>query len=164
MANKAGFKHKNSSGGGSNSGGNVTLAAPQSKQQKKLESYLNEIEKYTNCVPFKYICPDCKTESVWQTPFQKKDPNQVKAEPMDEDDNDVQDLTIDGIVIKSTIPGHQATKSSASGSGTSFKCILDSCSNTACRLKPLNKIAYIKNCLANQLNKYIKQYYQVISK
>ena len=123
---------------------------------------MNEIEKYTNCVPFKYLCPECKTETVWQTPFIKKEPNQIKTEPMDEDenDNDVQDITIDGIVIKSKIP---CANSSISSSSNSFKCILESCSNSACKMKPLNKIAYIKNCLTNQLNKYIKQYYQVIN-
>lgn len=42
------------------------------------------------------------------------------------------------------------------------KCILDSCSNGQCCLKPLSKINYIKNCLHQQLNKYIKLYYQVI--
>jgi len=97
-----GFKHK-SNGSGNSSGGNVTLAVPQSKQQKKLESYMNEIEKYTNCVPFKYMCPECKTETNWQSPFIKNIKQEIKQEPMHvEEEEDKIDLNLNGIIIKST--------------------------------------------------------------
>ncbi len=152
-----GFKHKSS--GGNNA--NVTLAVPQSKQQKKLESYMNEIEKYTNCIPFKYVCPECKTETNWQSPFNKLNNSTIKQEPMniEEEEDNHDDLAINGIVItKPTL--NQSKTSSTTSSNNSFKCILDACSNNQCKLKPLTKLAYIKNSLTNQLNKYIKQYYQ----
>ena len=72
---------------------------------------MNEIEKYSNCIPFKYVCPECKTETPWQCPFVKLNPsisnevkNVVKQETgktyssisdikMEEDDDD--DINID---------------------------------------------------------------------
>ncbi len=50
-------------------------------------------------------------------------------------DDDITDIPIDGIVIKSTT---NKTVSSSSG----FKCILDQCTNPICKLKPVNKLAY----------------------
>lgn len=163
-----GFKHKSSS-----SGNTLTIAPPQlSKQQKKLESFMNELEKYTNCVPFKYICPDCKTEQKWQSPFIKLNPNEtsnskpatnakVKQEPftnignidikMEKDDDDI-DIDLDGVIT---------TKKTAAAANSNFKCILDACSNASCKLRPLAKVNYIKNQITLQLAKFIKQYYQV---
>ncbi|CAF0727616.1 unnamed protein product [Brachionus calyciflorus] len=144
----AGFRHKSSS---SNSGS--TIAIPQlSKQQKKIENFMNELEKYANCVPFKYICPECKTESNWTSPFMKnsnikQEPVEVKMEADDEDD----------IKLEGTSIVISASKKSL---GSSFKCILDSCSNPSCKLKPATKLAYVKNLVTLQLSKFIKQYYQ----
>jgi DNA polymerase alpha subunit A len=165
----SGFKHK-SAGGGANA---VNIAPPQlTKQQKRLESFVNELEKYSNCVPFKYICPGCKTESVWQSPFVKQT-GKVKPEPtavtpsssdtkMDEDDEhfdfDESSLVHISAAGKPKTTGSAgATTSAASGS---FKCILDACSNPSCKIKPCTRLAYIKNSLTLQMNKFIRQYYQ----
>lgn len=152
----SGFRHKSVSSTSSN---HLALPAPQSKQQKKLENYMNELDKYSSCQPFKYICPECKAESVWTTPFVKQTNLDIKQEPMEanQEDDDDDDIKIDGINIVKT------AFSSKSTSLSNFKCILDACSNNKCKLKPVNKLAYIKNCLQLQLNKYIKQYYQVIN-
>ena len=40
---------------------------------------MNEIEKYSNCIPFKYICIECKTETLWQCPFVKLNPSKPSA-------------------------------------------------------------------------------------
>lgn len=153
-----GFRHKSSSSGSSSVSHNLALPAPQSKQQKKLENYMNELDKYNSCQPFKYICPECKSESVWSMPFVKQASslNSIKQEPMEHDDEEVEDIQIDGINIVKTTTNRVSNNSS-------FKCILDACSNPKCKLKPVSKLAYIKNCLHQQLNKFIKQYYQVIN-
>ena len=41
-----------------------------------------------------------------------------------------------------------------------FRCILDSCANANCKLKPTAKLSYIKNAITIQLFTFIKQYYQ----
>jgi hypothetical protein len=160
----SGFKHKSSS-----SGGGITIAPAQlSKQQKKLESFTNELEKYTNCIPFKYTCPECKHETLWQSAFTKINDNkssenkivneyQVKKEhltqaqaiKLEESDEDIE---IDGTTIASNKKQQYVSN---------FKCILDSCSNPNCKVKPMSKLNFIKNNLTLQLNKYIRQYYQV---
>ena len=161
----AGFKHKSHS---SNSA-TLSIAPPQfSKQQKKLESYMNEIEKYSNCIPFKYICPDCKTETLWQCPFVKINSAKtsaiapsdsksvaVKIEPkalanldikMEDEDDD------DDVICDSSKKINQES--------SNFRCILDSCSNPSCKVKPFTKLNYIKNTVTLQLSSFIKQYYQ----
>ena len=138
-----GFKHKSNS----NSGG-VTIAPVQlSKQQKKLESYMNELEKYTNCVPFKFICPECKTENSWQSAFVKAVKSEVKMEC-----DEVDEYKMDSIIIKKST--NQPTSSGL------VRCVLESCSNSTCQFKPFTKLPYLKNVLTMQLNKFIKQYYQ----
>ena len=98
---------------------------------------MNELDKYTNCAPFKYICPECKTESVWQSPFIKRDAA-IKEEPMvTGEDDDITDIPIDGIVIKST-----TNKTVTSSSG--FKCILDQCAHPMCKLKPFSSLFLIQ--------------------
>lgn len=166
-----GFRHKGTSASG---GSTVNIAPTQlSKQQKKIESYMNELEKFNNCVAFKYVCPNCRTEQSWQSLFVKatgglsssssttsgvkSEPREVKTEAdcnMDDDDDDV--LLIDGTVVKSVPNASSSFKSS------SLRCILDSCSNPSCKLKPLTKLAYVKNLITLQLHKFIKQYYQVL--
>ena len=64
----ANFKNKSSSATSS-----LQINPTLSKQQQKLQSYINEAEKYKNCVPFKILCPACKTENVWKEPFIKKE-------------------------------------------------------------------------------------------
>jgi hypothetical protein len=163
----SGFKHKSSSSSGGNG---ISIAPAQlSKQQKKLESFMNELEKYTNCIPFKYTCPECKHDSLWQSAFTKISDNksvdnkmvseyQVKKEPLTQaqaiklEESD-EDIEIDGASINVSNKKQQYV--------SNFKCILDSCSNPNCKVKPLTKINYIKNNLTLQLNKYIRQYYQV---
>lgn len=158
----AGFRHKHSA---SASHSTVNIAPTQlSKQQKKIESYMNELEKFNNCVAFKYICPNCKTEQTWQSLFVKlasNAANAVKAEPsvkVDEemdDDDDI--LNIGGAnIVKTPSSASTMTKSTSQ-----FRCILDSCANPACKLKPLTKLAYVKNLLTLQLHRFIKQYNQV---
>ena len=73
------------------------------------------------------------------------------------DEEDVIDISLDNSSIK-VMP---SKVSNGSVSGTQFKCILDSCSNSACKTKPLSKLVYIKNCITIQIKKFIKQYYQV---
>ena len=183
----AGFKHRSGGGGGASST-TLSIAPPQlSKQQKKLENYMNELDKFANCQPFKYTCPDCKHESVWQSPFVKIDESKpsartssssntqassassaigmvnvkkeqieqlMKMESVDYDDDD-DDIDIDeGLSSKSNRAPKPAFNSN-------FKCILYACSNTACKSKPSAKIVFIKNAITIQLNKFIKQYYQV---
>lgn len=155
-----GFRHKNSG----SSSSTVNIAPTQlTKQQKKIESYMNELEKFNNCVAFKYICPNCKTEQSWQSLFVKAAAGVTssvnKSEPKEEmktDDNDDDDLLIDGTIVKT-----MSTSSKQSSSGSNFRCILDSCSNPACKLKPLTKLSYVKNLITLQLQKFIKLYYQV---
>lgn len=156
----SGFRHKTS--GSSTS--TVNIAPPQlTKQQKKIENFMNEMDKFNNCLAFKYICPNCKTETSWQSLFTKlnqsapqvkKEPVEVKSEPktvteMDDDEDDIKFDDDLGIV------------KSVTQKNSNFKCILDACSNRECKLKPLTKLAYIKNLITLQLNKFIKQYYQV---
>ena len=43
-----------------------------------------------------------------------------------------------------------------------LKCILETCSNTSCTVKPITYLPYIKNCLTRQINQFIRQYYQVL--
>jgi DNA polymerase alpha subunit A len=43
------------------------------KQQQKLQAYINEAEKYKNCIPFKFQCPACKTENIWKEAFFKNE-------------------------------------------------------------------------------------------
>lgn len=168
-----GFRHKGTSASGG--GSTVNIAPTQlSKQQKKIESYMNELEKFNNCVAFKYVCPNCRTEQSWQSLFVKatggsssssttngivkSEPREVKTEAdcnMDDDDDDA--LLIDGTVVKS-VP----SASSGGFKSSSLRCILDSCSNPSCKLKPLTKLAYVKNLITLQLHKFIKQYYQVL--
>ena len=145
----AGFKHKNSA---SNSGSSIAI--PQlSKQQKKIENYMNELEKYSNCMPFIFICPECKTECNWTSPFSKSNES-VKQEPievkMEADDED--DLKLEGTSI--------IISDSKNNSRSKIKCILESCSNPVCSFKPLSKLSYIKNLITMQLGKFIRQYYQ----
>ena len=161
-----GFKHKSTSSGNAT----LSLAPPQmTKQQKRLESFVNELEKFANCVPFKYVCPDCKTESHWQSPFAKIEAKEAAATAaaifaetkMEEDEEiefDESSLTHISAVRKPTDVSSLAA--GAASSGQMHKCILDACANRACKLKPMSKLAYIKNLLTIQLNKYIKQYYQ----
>jgi len=156
-----GFKHKSAAHSA------LSIAPPQlSKQQKRMESFMNDVEKYSNCVPFKYVCPDCKTETCWQTAFNKIE-NPIKCElkvkeevdmetSIVNDEEDVIDISLDHSSIK-VMP---SKVTSGSASSTQFKCILDSCSNSACKTKPLSKLVYIKNCITIQIKKFIKQYYQ----
>lgn len=161
----SGFKHKNTSTN------TLSIAPPQlTKQQKKMENYMNDVEKYTKCVPFKYFCPDCKKETHWQSPFVKIEPIQVKTEPTDSTvkvkteptdnikdeemmDEDLIDISNAGIIVK-------PSKSNPVPTGNKFKCILDACSNPACKTRPSSKLTYIKNNIQIQLKKFIKQYYQ----
>ncbi|RNA18984.1 DNA polymerase alpha catalytic subunit [Brachionus plicatilis] len=144
-----GFRHKNSA---SNSGS--TIAIPQlSKQQKKIENFMNELEKYSNCLPFRFICPECKTESNWTSSFVKSN-DVIKQEPVDvkmeaDDDDDIK-LEGTSIIISDT----------KKASNPKIKCILESCENPECTFKPLSKLAYIKNLITLQLGKFIRQYYQ----
>lgn len=170
-----GFVHKKSGSHHANSGSTVNIAPTQlSKQQKKIETYMNELEKFNNCVTFKYVCPNCKTEQSWQSLFTKLNGSAVasnggssngasssttttlvKAEPKLVDEKieyDDDDLTLDETSI---------VKAGTLSKSTNFRCILDSCSNPVCKLKPLNKLAYVKNLITLQLHKFIKQYYQV---
>ena len=62
----AGFKAKAAA-----SSSAVVANAGLTKQQQKLQIYLNEIERYKGLTPFKYTCPSCKTESVWKDLFIK---------------------------------------------------------------------------------------------
>ena len=152
----SGFRHKSSS-----NNSNLIMAPPQlSKQQKKLESFMNELEKFTNCVPFKYTCPNCRAETTWQLPFTKtnqvniKQESSVPDEYIEQADEDIiPGMKIEGINVKKepTVPAYNGN----------MKCILDACSNQSCKLKPYTKLAYVKNCLQMQMNKFIKQYYQV---
>ena len=210
-----GFRHKSTAGSGQST---VSIAATQlTKQQQRIESYLNELEKFNNCVAFKYVCPNCKTEQSWQSLFvkvyftllllismfnmqkfnkirykiatlkiqkitktakmqilkdfyifisllflQKVAPTtassgSVKPEPKqqeEEEDDDI--LNLDGTNIVKAVP-----KAASSASSNNFRCILDSCTNPVCKLKPISKLAYVKNSLALQMHKFIKQYYQV---
>lgn len=128
--------------------------------------------RYTKCSPFKYVCPDCSTETCWQSPFVKldravktesgtvvKQEPGVKQEPTDDDmmDEDMIDIRNSAITIKPSRPGHSV---SVSSTGNKYKCILDACSNSACKTKPLSKLTYIKNNLHIQLRKFIRDYYQ----
>jgi DNA polymerase alpha subunit A len=166
----AGFKHKSHHASSTSNG--LTIAPPQqlTKQQKKLESYMNEIEKYSNCVPFKYVCTDCKTETLWQCPFvklnhTKKEPVEVKpTEPVkssllkdldlkmeqDEFEDDNEDDDEEG----------NNKKKKTIEVDPNFKCILDACSNVTCKTKPTANLNYIKNSLTLQLSSFIRQYYQ----
>ena len=159
----SGFKHKSAGSGGAN--GTVQMAPPQlTKQQKRLESLVNELEKFGNCVPFKYICPGCKTESHWQSPFVKQqNSTKVKQEASTQDvnmeDDDDALAGFDHISAVNTTAKKSASSTSTSTS-SDYRCILDSCSNPNCKVKPVTKLAYIKNTLTLQLNKFIKQYYQ----
>jgi DNA polymerase alpha subunit A len=65
----AGFKHKSSASSTTGLNLNPTLT----KQQQKLQSYLSERENFKNCTPFKYICPSCKTEVMWNDSFVKNE-------------------------------------------------------------------------------------------
>ncbi len=167
-----GFKHKSSSSSPSSSNGLNIAPAQLSKQQKKLQNFTNELEKYSNCLPFKYVCPSCKTESTWQSPFVKS--NVVKQEPTttttttttSEPVNEDEDMKIDE--FDHILTAQQQSKSTAasnssssSSSSFSFKCILDACANNECKLKPMQRLAYIKNALTLQMNKFIKQYMQM---
>ena len=60
----AAFKAKSSS-----SSTAVVASAAMTKQQQKLQIYLNEIERYKTLTPFKYVCPACKTETNWKDLF-----------------------------------------------------------------------------------------------
>jgi hypothetical protein len=42
-----------------------------------------------------------------------------------------------------------------------LKCILETCSNASCTVKPITYLPYLKNCLTRQINQFIRQYYQV---
>jgi DNA polymerase alpha subunit A len=53
--------------------GSLQINPALTKQQQKLQSYINEAEKYKNCTPFKFVCPTCKTENVWKEPFVKNE-------------------------------------------------------------------------------------------
>ena len=162
----SGFKHKAQSTKAS-----LTIAPPQlSKQQKKLESYMNEIEKYSNCIPFKYICPDCKTETLWQCPFVKLNPSKptisndesksvsVKQEPKTFSSIDIKMEEIDDDDISIDTDGTTTKKPSIEN--FNFKCILDACSNPSCKVKPTTQLSYIKNSITLQLQNFIKQYHQ----
>jgi DNA polymerase alpha subunit A len=146
------FRHKKSNNNGS---GPLSIApAHLTKQQKKLENYMNELGRFSNCTPFKYKCPECKTESLWQSPFVKIETDKtvtVKEEPKDEDD-----IEIDSSII---ITDKKAT--STVTNNDKFKSILTACSNVNCKLSPIEKLPFIKNSLTLQLNKFIKDYYQV---
>jgi hypothetical protein len=154
----SGFKHKRHHDNASS----IAIALPQlTKQQKRLENFKNELEKYSNCVPFKYVCPDCKNESVWQSPFIrvnadsiakdyiKKEPS-IKKEPIQIDMSDLDNIEID-----------DEPDNDYDNGVNKLKCILESCSNHKCKTKPLQKIPYIKNLVSLQIGKFIKQYYQV---
>jgi DNA polymerase alpha subunit A len=65
----AAFKHKNTS----SSTTGISLNPTLSKQQQKLQSYLNERENFKNCTPFKFVCPLCKTEVAWKDSFVKNE-------------------------------------------------------------------------------------------
>ena len=71
----ANFKSKSTTSASSSLQINPTL----SKQQQKLQAYINEIERYKNCVPFKFNCPACKTENVWKEVFIKNEVLKVKS-------------------------------------------------------------------------------------
>lgn len=155
--------------------GNVKLEPVQlTKQQKKLESYMNEIERFSNCVPFKYTCPACKTEATWQTPFVKtatgggsggvKEEPKVKMDTVDSSSQDddlamLTDIKID-VVNSAKRPLTSSSSSSSSTGSSTYKSVLEACSNPQCKHKPLSRLAYIKNLLTLQMNKHIKQYYQ----
>ena len=64
----ANFKNKSSSTASS-----LQINPTLSKQQQKLQSYINEAEKYKNCIPFKFACPACKTENIWKEAFIKNE-------------------------------------------------------------------------------------------
>ena len=133
------------------------------------------IKRYTKCTPFKYVCPDCSTETCWQSPFVKLESAQVKTEPgavvkqepgvkqePTEDNEEMMDEELiaiknSAIIVKPTRP----TNGSVTTSGNKYTCVLDACSNSSCKTKPLNKLTYIKNSLHIQMRKFIKDYYQV---
>jgi hypothetical protein len=155
-----GFRHKNS-GGSSHS--TVNIAPPQlSKQQKKIENFMNELEKFNNCIAFKYVCPNCKTEASWQSLFTKlaggvkNEPSDVKTEASEREteEMDDDDIQFDGPSVLKTAPTIKRASSN-------FKCILEACANPECKLKPLTKLAYVKNLITLQMHKFTKQYYQV---
>jgi hypothetical protein len=77
-------------------------------------------------------------------------------EGMDEDmldiDNQIQ-------IVKGSFSKRENVATGETGS--KYRCILDACSNPACKTRPLSKLTYIKNNIQIQLKKYIKQYYQV---
>ncbi len=157
----SGFKHKSSS---SNGGNNVEIAPPQlTKQQKRIESLVNKLEKFSSCVPFKYVCPGCRTESNWQSPFVKQTGKTKSTESTAAASSDVKmDEEEDGFDFdESSLVHISAVKKTAPAvSSGNYRCILDSCSNPDCKMKPATKLVYIKNLLTIQLNKFIKQYYQ----
>lgn len=144
----SGFRQKSSS---SNT---VSIARPTlTGQQKRLESLVDELAKYVNSVPFKYICPGCKTEANWQSLFTKQEGIKSEVVQMDQEEEIEIDIDESALNVK-------PTASSSSSSSGHIKCILDTCSNSACKVRPVSKLAYIKNLLTLQMSKYIKQYYQ----
>ena len=83
--------------------------------------------------------------------------SEPKMEVDDDQDSDIISIDHSSIIVKPS----RRDNVTAAVSGNKFKCILDACSNKSCKLKPVNKLTYIKNSLQIQLKKFIRQYYQV---
>lgn len=103
-----------------------TTTTKHQNNSTKISKFL--YNNFENCIPFTYICPDCKHVSIWTNPI-IKDSN----EPLIDNYKDL-------FLFK--LPRRLS--------------ILDACSE--CGFEPINKLIYIKDKIMIDMNKFMEKY------